>query len=427
MRKILLFIFFIVLVIALVYKSPFSALYNYNKAKAFYDSKQYEQSLPYFERSLFASPKGILARFYYVLALSKAKPSYSVEKKLFDLSKSTINDEATKTAKIQVKALKFKLLRGLENNYIYNAINGNDILRWDIRSFPLKVYFENPTSVPDYYVDAIKRAMGLWTSNTNFVKFVVVNTPESANIYVKFTDIDTDCKNKTCRYAVAYTQPVLVNDNILKRMDLTFYRTNPRNQSFSNDEVFNTAVHELGHTLGIMGHSDNPTDLMYSSNDGGIPWNGSLRQSLSMRDLNTLVLLYRLEPSISNVKNLKSENFYYAPLILGDNDQILQKKLLEFKKYINMYPEMASGYINIASVYSDMGDFDSVISSLNQAEKLAKNADETYMIAYNRSVVYYNMQQYDEALKFAKVAKSIKDNQSIQDLINDIEQIMNSR
>ena len=318
-------------------------------------------------------------------------------------------------------------MRGLENNYIYNAINGNDILRWDIRSFPLKVYFENPTSVPDYYVDAIKRAMGLWTSNTNFVKFVVVNTPESANIYVKFTDIDTDCKNKTCRYAVAYTQPVLVNDNILKRMDLTFYRTNPRNQSFSNDEVFNTAVHELGHTLGIMGHSDNPTDLMYSSNDGGIPWNGSLRQSLSMRDLNTLVLLYRLEPSISNVKNLKSENFYYAPLILGDNDQILQKKLLEFKKYINMYPEMASGYINIASVYSDMGDFDSVISSLNQAERLAKNADETYMIAYNRSVVYYNMQQYDEALKFAKVAKSIKDNQSIQDLINDIEQIMNSR
>ena len=74
-----------------------------------------------------------------------------------------------------------------------------------------------------------------------------------------------------------------------------------------------------------------------------------------------------------------------------------------------------------------MGDFDSVISSLNQAERLAKNADETYMIAYNRSVVYYNMQQYDEALKFAKVAKSIKDNQSIQDLINDIEQIMNSR
>ena len=73
MRKVLLGILFLVLVAALLYKSPFSALFNYNRAKALYDGGKYEQALPYFEKSLFSDNKGIQARYYYVMALSKSK------------------------------------------------------------------------------------------------------------------------------------------------------------------------------------------------------------------------------------------------------------------------------------------------------------------------------------------------------------------
>ena len=66
-------------------KSPFSASYYYNKAKALYSAGQYEQSLPLFEKSLFSDPKNILTRFYYVLALSESEPTYSVQKKLMKL------------------------------------------------------------------------------------------------------------------------------------------------------------------------------------------------------------------------------------------------------------------------------------------------------------------------------------------------------
>ena len=138
MRKFLLIVLFIVLVIALVYKSPFSALYNYNKAKALYDSGQYEKAIPYFEKSLFADEKGIVARFFYVLDLTKCEPTYSIQKKLYDMAKSKINDEASKYAKAQAVSLRYKLLDGISNNYIYNAAMGNDIVRWDINSFPLK-------------------------------------------------------------------------------------------------------------------------------------------------------------------------------------------------------------------------------------------------------------------------------------------------
>lgn len=419
MRKFLLFVFLIVLVIALIYKSPFSALYNYNKAKALYQQEQYEQSLPYFEKSLFADSKGVLARFFYVLALSKSEPKYSVQKKLYEMSESKINDEASRYAKIQVRRLRYKLLEGLEYNYIHNALMGNDILRWDIKSFPLKVYFENPDSVPNYYVDSIEKAMELWSGSTNFVKFTHVNDKNNADIYVRFIDNKKVCDGGQCRFVTAYTEPK-VSDKILKQMTLTFYKTNPLNKGFSQGEIYNTALHELGHTLGIMGHSDNPEDLMFSMSDSENSKYYPYAQSMSKGDLQTLVLLYRLKPTISNGKILENENFYYPPLIIGSDDVRLQKKLEEYKSYIKEYPEMAAGYVNLASVYGDMGDFESVLKTLEKAEIYAQTVDEKYIVNYNKAVVYYNMQQYEKALNSAKIAQSIKNEQSIQDLINDI-------
>lgn len=419
MRKFLLFVFLVVLVIALIYKSPFSALYNYNKAKVLYQQGQYEQSLPYFEKSLFADSKGFLTRFFYVMALSKAEPKYSVQKKLYEMSESKIDDEASRYAKVQVRRLRYKLLGGLEFNYIHNALMGNDILRWDIKSFPLRVYFENPESVPGYYIDSIEKAMMLWSNSTNFVKFTRVDDKNNSDIYIKFKDNKKECEGEQCRFVTAYTEPN-ISDKVLKQMTLTFYKTNPLNKGFTQGEIYNTALHELGHTLGIMGHSDNPRDLMFSMSDSANNKYYPFAQSMSKRDLQTLVLLYRLKPTISNVKGLEGESFYYPQLIIGNDDVRLQKKLEEYKSYINEYPEMASGYVNLASIYGDMGDFESVLQTLDKAETYAQTVDEKYIVNYNRAVTYYNLQQYEKAINFAKVAQAFKDEQSIRDLINDI-------
>lgn len=423
MRKVLLGILFLVLVAALLYKSPFSALFNYNRAKALYDGGKYEQALPYFEKSLFSDNKGIQARYYYVMALSKSKPTYSVQKKLYEMAVGLPQDEAAKVAKAQASALRYKLLEGVDNNYIYNAAMGNDILRWDIKSFPLKVYIERVSDVPDYYCPAIKTALEAWSERTNFVKFDLVETPDGADILIKFKDIPSNiCTGGVCRYSVAYTEPNVGKENVLQNMSLTFYKTNPLNKPFTNLEIYNTAVHEIGHTLGIMGHSENPSDIMFATKDGEASVYRAYN-SLSMRDLRTLALLYRLKPTISNVKDLSSENFYYAPLIIGGDEVRLQKKLTEYKRYIQQYPNIASGYINLATVYADLGDFDSTLKLLNQAEKLVKNDDEKYLINYNKAVLHFNTQEYSLALEYANRAKSIKSNQGVDELISEIEKL----
>ena len=425
MRKILLGIFLIVLLVALFYKSPFSAMYNFNKGKELYLANNYEQSLPYFERALFATPKDSLMRYTYVLALSKAKPTYSIQKKLYEIATTEPADEATKTAKLKVAFIKSQIFSEFRGNYINNAVFGNDILHWDIRSFPLKVYFENANEVPQYYIENINRALSLWSNSTNFVKFTQVNDKQSANIIIAFKDLPEDfCKKDACSYVVAFTEPEISSQKILKKMDLTFYKTNPRHENFSSQEILNTALHEIGHTLGIMGHSNNPRDLMFAQKDNGSRYFNSLpTPNFTRNDLNTLVLLYRIKPTISNNQNLQSETFYYAPILIGEDNERIKNKIIENQNYIKNYPTIAGGYINLASSYADFGDFQSAINTLQQGEKYIKSNDDKFLIEYNKAAIYYNMQRYSEALTAANSAKSIRDDSSINELIEEIQKL----
>ncbi len=320
------------------------------------------------------------------------------------------------------------LLKNLENNYIYNAIQGKDIVRWDIKSFPLKVYIENPNSVPEYYVDKLFKAMKQWDESTGFASFEKTNDKNNAQIIVTYKDIDTsDCSNKSmCAYAVAYTEPVLGAMNNLKYFNFVFHKTNPKGENFTPAEVYNTSLHELGHTLGIMGHSDNPNDIMYETNQSAGSIYSEYRsesQYLSMRDLRTVALLYSLAPTISNVRNLSSESFYYPQLILGTDDELLLKKIHELESYIRKYPNFAAGYINIASLYAELCDLEKGLSYINMAERLANSVDEKYMAYYNKSVIFFNKQDFNSAKEAALKAQSVRDSQEVRTLINEIDEM----
>lgn len=424
MRKILLVIFAIVIAIALLYKSPFSAMYNFNKAKELCRADHCEQALPYYERAVFAAPDDSVIRTSYVAALSKVKPAYSVQKKLYGIAESKQQDEAAKAAKYKVLEIKSQIMREFYGNYITNAVYGSGILRWDIRSFPLKVYFENPNDVPAYYVDNINKALSIWTKSTNFVKFTKVNDKAKADVVITFKDIpQNSCSTGRCSFAAAVTEPEISGQKLLKRMNMTFYKTNPYNKKFSESEILNTALHELGHTLGIMGHSNNPRDLMFAQKDNGGYFTSLPTPDFTRNDLNTLVLLYRIEPAISNNPDLKSETFYYAPLIIGGEDERIRTKIEEYKKYIRNYPSMSSGYINLASTYADNGDFQNALTTLLQGEKYSKSSDDKFLIEYNKAMIYYNMQKYDEAVQCANNAKSIKPDPLLDELLTEIARV----
>ncbi len=426
LRKFLLFIFIICLCFLFWTKSSMSSDYYANKGKSAYKAGDYKEAISNLEKSLSSNPKNSNTRYFYVLALSKVEPTYSVQKKMFEIADSKIDDSAKKYAKSQIFSIKQKLLQGVENNYIYNAISGNEIIHWNIKSFPLKIYFESTQNIPQYYFENINKALSQWTNRTNFIKFSQASDKNDANIIINFKDYNTsDCTSAGCHYTVAFTTPEIGANGLLKNMMLTFYKTNPRKENFSSLEIYNAALHEIGHTLGIMGHSDNPEDVMYSNNDKTRDVHAAYRsesQYLSMNDIRTVALLYRLKPTITDVKT-NNENFYYPPLILGSGDEVLQKKLVEWENYIQKYPNLSSGYVNLAAVYSDMGKYDSALRYLDLAQKLDSTSETMYTIEYNRAIIYYNMQDFKKALIYANKAKSIKPSPTLDEMIEEINKI----
>ena len=402
--------------------TPLCSPYYFNKGKTLYNQNQYDASIKFFERALQANPKNSTARYYYALALSKGTPTYSNQEGLYLMANSKTHDMAQSYAKSQLYPLKSRLIDGVEDNYIYSAVLNKDILRWSTESFPLKVYFENTNHA---YRENIKKAFEQWSKASNFLQFAEVFSPEESDIEIRFGNYDgPQCTSANCAYTVATTSNTTDKYHRLKKMIIKFYNTNPFGEQFSNSEIYNTALHEIGHALGISGHSDNPSDVMYANNHKVSnvfdPYSNNIFY-LSKRDLNTIKLLYRIAPTITNTKGWYFENLYYAPLILGNDEEILKKKLDEYQRYIDQYPNYCSGYINIATVYSSMGNHKKAQEALDKAFDLATNDNERYLIHYNRAVLYYNNQDFNSALNSAKEALVFKNDETTNALIKDIE------
>ena len=399
----------------------------FNKGKKLYNNGQYDSSIKFFERALQANPNNSNARYYYVLALTKGTPTYSNQQSLYLMAHSKNHDMAQNYAKSQIFVLKEQLLKGVEDNYIYSAVHNKDILRWNTESFPLKVYIDTSGAPSSAYKYSIKNAFAKWAKESVFLQFTEVSQPEESNIEIHFADYEGPrCTSPDCKYILATTMHKTDSYNRLNKMIITFYKNNPFGEENTDNQIYNTALHEIGHALGISGHSDDPDDIMYGNNNEVEEFTGFYNDSLcsiSKRDLNTIALLYRLAPTISNSKGWYYENLYYPPLILGDEEEILRKKLTEYQGYIDQYPNYCGGYINLATVYSSMGNHKKAKEALDMADKLSTNQDEKYLINYNKAVLYYNNQNFESALNYAKQAQAIKDDETSQALIEDIESI----
>lgn len=375
-------------------------------------------------------------KYNYVMALAGITPTYAVQKEMFDLTANQAEDSSARLAQVQVDFWKRRIMNSYGHNYIEQTPYGNNILRWDVSTFPLKVCIDFPMedNLPQYYRAEITKAFYQWQNSTSFLKFTFVNNVKDAQIVVKFLPLpDNNCSKSGCKYVVAYTEPTIKN-NKLKKMTITMYDKDAYGNYFSDKELYNTILHEIGHSLGIMGHSYSTDDLMYMSNEEQqqnsiyVRFRSSF-QYISAKDINTIKLLYNLAPDITNLpdSSINKEKLIYPPIVLGSLEDRQMDKIREAQNYIKKAPNLPIGYIDLGIAYAESGKRQKSIQALTKALELSTTPNDQFIAYFNMAVVEMNIGDLSKAMEYAQQAQQISNTEEVSDLISNISHAVNTK
>lgn len=142
-------------------------------------------------------------------------------------------------------------------NYAPDIAGGTDLRKWD--RFPLTVYRKDLSGWSSQDTIAFNAGLNAWrTTSGNQVDFTIATSDVGANIVVEFLDRAFVKDN-----AVGLTTISYVGSRILECTVQIANRNSsgsPRNQT----ELNKIMLHEIGHALGIGGHSSVNTDIMYA-------------------------------------------------------------------------------------------------------------------------------------------------------------------
>jgi predicted Zn-dependent protease len=151
--------------------------------------------------------------------------------------------------------------------------------------FPINVKIETPTGINDkqaqLWVNSILQAVQDWSI---YLPLQVIEKSEMADIKImrKTPPLQFEPDRKVRRARSALTTYELYNSNDILSHRFTILLS----PSQTGEYVQAAARHEIGHALGIWGHSPVQTDALYFSQVRNPP-------SISVRDVNTLKLIYK--------------------------------------------------------------------------------------------------------------------------------------
>lgn len=176
------------------------------------------------------------------------------------------------------------------SNYV-SDVTGMGRIVWPLNRMPLKVYIEDGTGTQgyrDYYPDMMRKAFNEWQEKTNGkVSWQEVFSPQEANITCTWTAVAKP--NGPGVEAGETKSTVGVNrftgEQVIMSSRISVL-TSLMGRNFSDTDTYKTCLHEVGHAIGMEGHSSSPSDIMYAVlNDAQTPY-------LKDRDINTISALY---------------------------------------------------------------------------------------------------------------------------------------
>lgn len=373
----------------------------------------YAAAQKYYEKSYLQGNKNKEFRENYVNLIINSPMTISAQERLVSIAEDDIHDSASENAKYFLYNLKREIHNKYVNNYIQQASYNQKIMHWG--KIPITYSFKNTKNIPSELVDAVNDAFDTWErSSSARLRFQKVNL--NADINVTFISYKNDNAEFGKKYVIAYTVPE-ISQNRLNKMDMVLNVYNLDGKLFTPNQMYNTALHEIFHALGFMGHCPEKENIMYMSNDVKSMLEDK-RKELNDADKVTLELLYKIKPDITNANELKYDYISYP--VLGDNADINYAKAEEAKQYIRKAPSVPAGYIDLAQTLANQKKYTEAIKYLERAYRLASNNETKYMALYNLAVANYMEGSYDLALVYISKANDCKNADELKALTAEV-------
>ncbi|CAN5404087.1 hypothetical protein BH10CYA1_BH10CYA1_00800 [soil metagenome] len=184
-------------------------------------------------------------------------------------------------------------------DYLAN-ITAEGTYRWAKEKLPIHVFIQNAEVVNGKSVGGFKQsfrtallsAFDDWChASGDRIKYLIVPDKEHADIYCTWTSDPLEVtENGTL--SERGSAKIIVKGSLIERATLKIL-TRPILEEgvLSEDEMKKACLHEVGHVLGLQGHSTNNHDVMFFTVDTATVW-----PVLSRRDKATIVRLYQSYP-----------------------------------------------------------------------------------------------------------------------------------
>jgi predicted Zn-dependent protease len=187
-------------------------------------------------------------------------------------------------------------------DYLAN-ITADGTYRWDKEKMPIRVYIQNAEIQNGKAVGGYKKSFRVallaafddWCqASGNRIKYLLVPDKEHADIFCTWTSDPLEVtENGTLSERGA--AKIIVKGSQIERATLKIL-TRPILEEgvLSEDEMKKACLHEVGHVLGLQGHSTNNHDVMFFTVDTATVW-----PVLSRRDRITMLRLYQSYPVVA--------------------------------------------------------------------------------------------------------------------------------
>lgn len=184
----------------------------------------------------------------------------------------------------------------MERTYLDACLKEGLTVRWPESAMPIRVYvapfrwYEKSKQQESYaYNQMVYDAFDTWNKvSGDMVRFQQVAKLDDSQVDVSWRRVD--------RTSLGHCQYLVNDQSLIYSAEIKIGISDGLVHAAYNsmDEVKHTILHEIGHALGLVGHSDGPDDIMYVPHQYGVT-------GLSTRDIETLRLLYTLPPAFNYV------------------------------------------------------------------------------------------------------------------------------